>query len=83
MRARGGKDEGFFSVGRRVGYVKLGDVVNINVDPVEAVADVNLHEEDGAVHWVGEEDFANDYGKGMTELHCLCGHQWESSFVDT
>jgi hypothetical protein len=55
-------------------HAQFWNVVNVEGNAVEAVADVELDEIDWAEGRVCEEDFSEDALQGMTELHRFhCG----------
>ena len=66
---------------RREGNAKLGDVVDVEIDAVEAVTQIDLHHLDGAVSRVGQEDLAQEAVEGVTELHCLDGGEQQRLLI--
>mmetsp|Transcript_14752 Transcript_14752/g.33284 ORF Transcript_14752/g.33284 Transcript_14752/m.33284 type:complete len:420 (+) Transcript_14752:1830-3089(+) len=61
---------------------QLGNVVNVEVDAIEAVADVDLHELDRSERWVGEQYLAQDAVKGVPKLHSFHGCEGQRFLVD-
>ncbi|MGL4350993.1 MAG: hypothetical protein ACRCT2_10595, partial [Plesiomonas shigelloides] len=61
---------------------ELGNVVDVDCNAVETIADIKFDEVDGAEGWVGKQYLTQDTLKGVTELHCFHGGEGQGIGID-
>ena len=76
------RDQLFLTRPGREGNSKSGDVIHVEVDPIEAVADIHFKHVDRAISRIRQEDLAQDAVQGMSELHGFQGRQREGLVID-
>ena len=60
---------------------KLGDVSHVQVDSVEAVAEVELEQLNRSEGGVCQDDLSEDSVESVTKLHCIKGGEGQSVLV--